>query len=153
MVRDVRENISLASLDDIIEHCFIKGDKEKKKVEKQIAKLGIKVSSDRQLSSNLSGGNQQKVVLAKMLETKPKILILLEPTRGIDIGAKAEIYKLMNSLTMSGIGIILVSSDLPELIGMSDRVLVMKSGKLVKQLERHELSQEMVLAYAAGGVQ
>lgn len=153
LVRDVRENISLASLDDILEHFLIKPEKEQRKAGKQISSLGIKVSSDRQLSGNLSGGNQQKVVLAKMLETHPKILILLEPTRGIDIGAKAEIYKLMNSLTESGIGIILVSSDLPELIGMSDRVLVMKSGKLVKQLEKCELSQEVVLAYAAGGVQ
>ncbi len=153
LIRDVKENISLASLDDILRNWLIDSAKEQEKVDAQIKKLEIKVSSGTQLSGNLSGGNQQKVVLAKMLETKPKILILLEPTRGIDVGAKAEIYKLMNALTTTGISIILVSTDLPEMIGMSDRILVMKSGKIVKELFKEELSQELVLAYAAGGVQ
>ncbi len=88
-----------------------------------------------------------------MLETIPKILILDEPTRGVDIGAKAEIYQIMNKLTEEGISIILVSSDLPELIGMSDRVLVMREGRIVKEIMKDEANQEIVLAYASGGIQ
>ena len=101
---------------------------------------------------NLSGGNQQKVVFAKVLETNPSICIFDEPTRGVDVGAKAEIYQIMDRLTREGKSIILISSDLPELIGMSDRVLVMREGEIVKELNKSEASQESVLAYASGGV-
>lgn len=152
LIRSVRENILLASLDSIKSNHFLNVKKEKEIVDKQIKKLNIKVSSAEQLAGNLSGGNQQKVVFAKMLEVIPKILILDEPTRGVDVGAKAEIYNIMNELTEKGISIILVSSDLPELIGMSDRVLVMREGEIVKELSKEEANQEVVLAYAAGGV-
>lgn len=152
LIRSVRENISLASLDSIKSNHFLNVIKENEIVSKQIKQLNIKVSSSEQLVGNLSGGNQQKVVFAKMLEVIPKILILDEPTRGVDVGAKAEIYNIMNELTENGISIILVSSDLPELIGMSDRALVMREGEIVKELSKEEANQEIVLAYAAGGV-
>lgn len=151
LIRSVKENISLASMDSILEHSFIKPSKESDKANKQIKNLGIRVYSQDQTAGNLSGGNQQKVVFGKMLETMPEILVLAEPTRGIDVGAKAEIYKIMGELTQEGISIILVSSELPELIGMSDRILVMREGKIVAELLKEELSQETVLAYAAGG--
>jgi ribose transport system ATP-binding protein len=151
LIRNVRENITLASLDSVIKNNFIDYNAEIEKTNKKIKQLNIKVSSSEQTVGNLSGGNQQKVVFAKMLETKPKILILAEPTRGIDVGAKSEIYKIMNELTENGISIILISSDLPELIGMSDRVLVMREGRIISELKKEELSQEIVLSYAAGG--
>ncbi|MEA4828158.1 MAG: sugar ABC transporter ATP-binding protein [Clostridium sp.] len=152
LIRSVKENVSLASLDKIKKNNLLNSTLEKNLVDREISKLGIKVPSENQLVLNLSGGNQQKVVFAKMLETKPKVLILDEPTRGVDVGAKAEIYNIMDELTKSGISVILVSSDLPELIGMSDRVVIMKEGKIVKELSKSEATQESVLAYAAGGV-
>ena len=152
LIRCVRENISIASLDNILDNNFINYKKDKEVANKEIQQLKIKVSSSEQRVENLSGGNQQKVVFGKMLETSPKILILDEPTRGVDVGAKAEIYQIMDELTNKGMSIILVSSDLPELIGMSDRVIVMREGKIVKELNKNEANQETVLAYAAGGV-
>ena len=99
----------------------------------------------------MSGGNQQKVLIAKWLATNPKVLILDEPTRGVDVGAKAEIYSMMNDLVKEGVSIIMVSSDLPEVVNMSDRVAVMANGKLQKLLNRDELSQEKIMFYATGG--
>jgi len=151
LLRSIKENISLASLDSILSYFLINALKENRKVTNQIQNLSIKVYSQEQITSNLSGGNQQKVVFAKMLEICPKILILAEPTRGIDVGAKSEVYKIMDELTKEGIGIILISSELPELIGMSDRILVMREGKIVVELQKEELSQKKVLAYASGG--
>ena len=98
----------------------------------------------------LSGGNQQKVVLSRWLCRQCKVLIIDEPTRGIDVGAKYEIYKLMNSLSDQGIGIIMISSELPEILGMSDRVLIFYEGRIAAELDRNELSQERILEYAAG---
>lgn len=100
----------------------------------------------------LSGGNQQKVLLARCLMTKPKILFLDEPTRGIDVGAKYEIYVLMNELAKQGTAIVMVSSEMPEVIGMSDRVLVMREGKIGGELARAELTQEGIMQIASGGV-
>ena len=100
---------------------------------------------------NLSGGNQQKVVLGKWPMTDPKILILDEPTRGIDIGAKYEIYTIMNSLIEQGVSIIMISSELPEVLGMSDRVVVMHEGKIQAILDNKDLTQETVMTYATGG--
>jgi len=154
LIQSVRVNITAASISKIIIHKiwpFINKRKEKDIVYKQINRLNIKLSSPEQLSGLLSGGNQQKVVFSKNLEIKPKILILNEPTRGIDIGAKAEIYQIMRELTSQGIGILLVSSEIPELIGMSDRILVMKEGAVLKEFAHNEMTQEGVLHYAAGG--
>lgn len=152
LIRSVRENITACSLDKIMSNGIINYKHEKEIVNSKIKQLNIKTSSIEQMVGTLSGGNQQKIVFAKMLETTPKILILAEPTRGVDVGAKAEIYQIMNELTQKGISIILVSTDLPELIGMSNRIIVMKEGKIVRQLSNEELDQETILAYAAGGV-
>jgi ribose transport system ATP-binding protein len=133
---------------------FIQIDKklEKKRVNDQVKRLKIKISSVQQNAGNLSGGNQQKVVFAKVLEANPTICIFDEPTRGVDVGAKAEIYTIMDQLTKDGKSIILISSDLPELIGMSDRVLIMREGKIVMEVSKKELNQEIILAHASGGV-
>ena len=100
--------------------------------------------------ANLSGGNQQKVVLSKWLLRRPKLLILDEPTRGIDVGAKAEIHRLMSELAAQGIGILMISSELPEIMGMSDRVLVMRRGRLVAEFARANATQEAIIAQAMG---
>jgi len=106
------------------------------------------MASRETLIQNLSGGNQQKVVIARWLATNPGILIMDEPTRGIDVGAKAEIYELMNQLAEQGMAIIMISSELPEIINMSDRVIVMRSGEISAVLEREDLSQEKIMGYA-----
>jgi ABC-type sugar transport system ATPase subunit len=98
----------------------------------------------------LSGGNQQKVVLAKWLASQPKILILDEPTRGIDVGSKAEVHALISKLAQAGIGIILISSELPEILGMSDRIVVMHEGGVAAVLDRSQATQERIMAYASG---
>lgn len=100
---------------------------------------------------NLSGGNQQKVVLAKWIGIAPKVLILDEPTRGVDVGAKREIYQLMNELAERGVPIIMVSSDLPEVLGVSDRIMVMHEGRISGELSRNEATQEKVMQLATGG--
>jgi ABC-type sugar transport system ATPase subunit len=100
----------------------------------------------------LSGGNQQKVVVAKWLATKPKVLLLDEPTRGIDVGAKAEIYAIMNELARQGVGIIMVSSEMPEILAMSDRILVMYEGRITGILGRAEATQEKIMALASGHI-
>ena len=106
------------------------------------------MASQDTLIQNLSGGNQQKVIISRWLAAKPNILIMDEPTRGIDVGAKAEIYELMNQLAAEGMAILMISSELPEVINMSDRVVVMREGRVSKILEREELSQEEIMRYA-----
>lgn len=106
--------------------------------------MGIK-----QLVGNLSGGNQQKVAVAKWLASESKILILDEPTRGIDVGAKQEIYELINRLTDEGLAIIMISSEMEEIMGMSDRMLVMAEGRIVGELDREEFSQNQIMKYAS----
>lgn len=148
-VRNVEENINISSLNK--SSFVLQMKKLLEKANFHVNNLNIKTSS---LFSNvdfLSGGNQQKVVLAKWLETKPKILILDEPTRGIDVGAKQEIYHIINSLSKSGIAILLISSELPELIGLSDRILVMREGNLVKELNAQNTNQVEIMKYATGG--
>ena len=117
---------------------------------KQIDALGIKTPSERSIVKNLSGGNQQKVVIGKWLSTNCQILIFDEPTRGIDVGAKAEIYELMRGLTKKGMGIIMISSELPEVIGISDRVLVMRKDNIVATLQGDEITPDGIMEYAAG---
>jgi ribose transport system ATP-binding protein len=122
---------------------------EERRVAKEMNdKLATKTPTLEQLVLNLSGGNQQKVVLAKWLATKPKVLIMDEPTRGVDIGAKAEIYRIMEQLAHQGVAVLFVSSDLEEVLGISDRVLVMHEGKLTGELTRDELTAEAVMALA-----
>jgi ABC-type sugar transport system ATPase subunit len=113
--------------------------------------MAIKTPSTRQLIGNLSGGNQQKVLIGKWLAAHPKILILDEPTRGIDVGAKAEIYQIMNSLAEQGVSIIMISSEMPELIGMADRIYVMYEGEITGEVDRKDFTQEKIMYHAAGG--
>jgi ribose transport system ATP-binding protein len=112
--------------------------------------LRIKSSNVRQPVGQLSGGNQQKVVLAKMLARGPKVLLMDEPTRGIDVGTKVEIYRLIRSLAESGTTVVFVSSEIPELIGLSDRVLVMNQGHIVGEIDAAEADDELILTYAYG---
>lgn len=153
LIRSIRENVSMSSLKKLIKFVKISKKKENENIKAQTAAMNIKMSDAEQLVGKLSGGNQQKVVFAKVLEAGPDILILDEPTRGVDVGAKAEIYQIMDDLTKQGKSIIIISTDLPELIGVSDRVIVMREGKVVKEFQRGEANQENVLAYASGGVE
>lgn len=127
--------------------------KRRKMAAEMVDKLSIKIGSLSQPVSKLSGGNQQKVVLAKWLMNDPKILILDEPTRGIDVGSKAEIYKLINDMAKQGKSIILISSEMPELIGMCDRIIVLCEGKVAGMLEKEEVTQEKIMALASGSEQ
>ena len=113
-------------------------------------KLGVKAHSLDLEAGALSGGNQQKVVIAKWVGMNPDVIIMDEPTRGIDVGAKRDIYELMNELTASGVSIIMVSSELPEVLGMSDRILVMHEGELTGFVDRKDFSQETIMRYATG---
>lgn len=149
----VRENISLTNLLRVSKKGFIKDRLEKVVSQRQIENLNIRPNDSEKLVRALSGGNQQKVVLGKWLETNPKVLILDEPTRGVDVGAKAEIYQLINELAEKGIGILMISSELPELLGMSDRILVMRQGRIVGEFAREEADQEKIMALATGGEQ
>ncbi|NMM62126.1 sugar ABC transporter ATP-binding protein [Clostridium sp. P21] len=123
---------------------------EKKEVEEYIKKLSIKTPSQEQLVKNLSGGNQQKVILAKWLMRSPKVLIVDEPTKGIDVGAKKEIYEVLNKLKSMGKAVIMISSDMAEILGVSDRVMVMHEGKVTGELKREEATQESIMKYAIG---
>lgn len=151
LCRSMKENISLASIDDFSKGPFIDEKVEKLRCLDISSKLRVKMSSLKQRADSLSGGNQQKIVLCKWLMKNPKVLILDEPTRGIDVGAKAEIYQLMSSLASQGLAVILVSSELPEVIGMSDRILVMGEGKIKGEFLRGSFSQNDLLANAIGG--
>ena len=144
-------NMVLASLDRIMRGFAIDTAKKNKLIHYYADNFKIKASSYDTDVINLSGGNQQKVVIAKWLSTDPCLLILDEPTRGVDVCAKFEIYSIINELSKAGLAIILISSDLPEVINMCDSVCVMKRGRLVKQLTKNELSQELIMKYAAGG--
>lgn len=144
----VRENISMAKIKNIMTKGFLSRKKEKKLAREYIDALRILTPGEQQVVKNLSGGNQQKVVIAKWLAANCDILILDEPTRGVDVGAKAEIYKLLNSFVKQGKGVIMISSELPEVIGMCDRVLVFRDGAVSGELSRAEATQEKILDYA-----
>lgn len=146
----VKENISLSSLKKLTKNLIINLNKEQNVARDYVEKLSIKTPSINQKLKNLSGGNQQKVSISKCLMTEPKVLILDEPTRGIDVGAKKEIYDLINQLKDEGLGIIMISSEIPELLGMSDRILVMHEGKVSGILEKKEATQESIMALAIG---
>jgi ribose transport system ATP-binding protein len=151
--RSVKENVTLAVLHQLTNTGLIQGSRETALVDRFIRDLGIRTPNREQSVSLLSGGNQQKVILARCLATGPRVLILDEPTRGIDIGAKAEIYKLMGQLVQKGIGIILVSSELPEVLGLSDRVLVMHQGRLTGEFQRGQADQELIMRAATGRIE
>lgn len=152
---DIAYNASLSSLGKFIQGgLFIHRDKEMERVKELVQELTVKTPSVLQKVENLSGGNQQKVCLAKAIMTEPKVLILDEPTRGIDIGAKTEIYRLINQLASDGIAVIMISSELPEVLGMSDRVYVMREGRISGEFDNRDrkLTQEDIALAATGGV-
>lgn len=151
LCRSIKENIALPNLNEFCQGIFINQKKETEKSIEMADKITVKMSGMEQLAGNLSGGNQQKVVLSKWLIKNPKLLILDEPTRGIDVGAKAEIHTLMCEFAKMGMAIVMISSELPEIMGMSDRVLVMGEGEIRKEFKYGEYSQDEILKYALGG--
>ena len=147
---DCEKNINMSSLSKISRHGFVNEGKARDNAMEYVRRLGIKTPKLTQYARLLSGGNQQKVVIAKWLSHGARVMIFAEPTRGIDVGAKYEIYKLMNELSDAGVGIIMISSELPELLGMSDRITFMHEGRLVGEASASETSQEQILEYIAG---
>ncbi|MCY9656430.1 xylose ABC transporter ATP-binding protein [Paenibacillus chondroitinus] len=148
---DVKTNTTLATMDRVSRYGVINDNEEIKWGQKYVQELKTKTSSLDTPVGTLSGGNQQKVVIGKWLMSNPKILIMDEPTRGIDVGAKYEIYNLMNRLVDQGVAIIMISSELPEILGMSDRILVMSEGQFVRELDYREATQENIMLAATGG--
>ncbi len=146
----VRENTSLAALPSMTRLGFIQSAREAAAARDYVKSMGTRTPSIEQRVKNLSGGNQQKVVLSKWLLTDSKVLILDEPTRGIDVGAKVEIYQLMNKLAAQGVGLLMISSELPEVLGMADRILVMREGRIVGEMSRAEATQEKIGELAVG---
>jgi ABC-type sugar transport system ATPase subunit len=146
----VKENTTLAILDQLTRFGFIAFRQEEQIAASAVEQFQVRTPSLAQLVMNLSGGNQQKVVLSKWLTSRPQVLILDEPTRGIDVGAKSEIHRLMSQLAQQGIGILMISSELPEIMGMSDRVLVMRKGGIVAEFDRAAATQENIITAAMG---
>ncbi|ASS86114.1 xylose ABC transporter ATP-binding protein [Geobacillus stearothermophilus] len=148
---DIIKNSTLVALKKVTKWNVIDHALEVKQAEEITKRMKLKAPTLEAKVSQLSGGNQQKVVLSKWLLNSPKILILDEPTRGIDVGAKYEIYKIINELASQGVGIVLISSELPEVMGMSDRILVMSEGRITGEFQRHEATQEKIMTCATGG--
>lgn len=150
LIDDVKRNISMASLKRIARLGIIDSNEEIRHADDYRQKMRIKTPSVEQKVGNLSGGNQQKVALSKWMLTQPELLIVDEPTRGIDVGAKYEIYSIMNAFVEQGNSIIMISSELPEIIGMSDRVYVMHEGRIVKEVQKSNMNQDYIMRYAIG---
>lgn len=150
--QSVRFNTTISSLETISSKLLgvINAAKERELVGDYVKQLGVKTSTIETVIGTLSGGNQQKVILGKWLNAKPQIFILDEPTRGIDIGAKVEIYKLLDRLAREGVAVIIISSELPEVLGMSDRILVMNEGSIVSEFSRDKATKETIMEYATG---
>jgi len=148
LMRSVAENVTLCVPDRVSRFGFLSRAAELIIANEQVERMRVKTPSLDQLVSNLSGGNQQKVVLGRWLARAPRVLILDEPTRGIDVGAKAEIYRLIAELAASGIALLVISSELPELIGLSDRILVMAGGRIVGEVPRADATEQRVLNLA-----
>ena len=146
--QSVEYNINLSNLESLSKLKVVNDKKARENAESYIKGLRIKTPSMNQLAKNLSGGNQQKIIIAKWLSRNPKILIFDEPTRGIDVGAKYEVYELMQRLVEGGIGVIMISSELPEIIGISDRVVIFREGSIAGELEKKDYSEENILSYA-----
>ncbi|MGX7377055.1 sugar ABC transporter ATP-binding protein [Carnobacterium maltaromaticum] len=147
----IKDNISLPSIDEFRVRGLIDTKTEDEFVQLLMKRLTVKAQNEDISAGSLSGGNQQKVVLAKWIGIGPKVLILDEPTRGVDVGAKREIYQLMNELAERGVAIVMVSSDLPEVLGVSDRILVVHEGKIAGEINRTEATQEKIMNLATGG--
>jgi ribose transport system ATP-binding protein len=148
----VKQNISSTNLAGITGKIFIRNDRENEVAKKYTKRLNIKLATVEQKLTSLSGGNQQKTMVAKWLYTEPKVFILDEPTRGIDVGAKTEIHNMLRELSDGGTGIIVISSELPEIIGMCDRVVVMRENKVMGELEGSAIAEESIMKLAHGGL-
>ena len=148
LIRTLLHNIEMSSLKKLSHFGFMNGKQETEYADRYMKQLHVKAAGSYQQAGDLSGGNQQKVVIAKCLATKPDILILDEPTRGIDVGSKAEIYEIMSDLVEQGVYIIMISSELPELLNMSDRIIVMREGSITGELTKEEASEERVMKFA-----
>ena len=146
LLMDIKENTTLASLSDLFNKGIIGEERELEIAEGYRKKLNIKSSGVNQLVSNLSGGNQQKVVIAKWLLSQPDVLFLDEPTRGIDVGAKYEIYAIIEEMAAEGKGICIISSELPEILGMCDRIYTMSEGKMTGEVLRADATQEVLMS-------
>jgi len=143
-VQTIRENVSLAILDRLSRLSVVNRREELRRADEAITRFGIRARGPEMLVRQLSGGNQQKVVLGKWLGAQPRILIMDEPTRGIDVGAKSEVHALMSRLAQQGLAIVMISSELPEVLGMSDRVLVMSRGQVVASFDRATATPDAV---------
>jgi rhamnose transport system ATP-binding protein len=146
----IAANVTLSSLDAVSSHGLIDSGAEQALAQQYVSQLRVKTPSVDAASGTLSGGNQQKVALARWLATKPKVLILDEPTQGVDVGSKSEIHGIMMDLAAAGMAIVMISSELPEVLGMSDRMLVMHAGTIAGELTRAEATQEKILTLALG---
>jgi len=147
---DVAANIVMAKLTDMMRAMLVRWPRVHELAQDYVQRLDIRTPSTRQRVANLSGGNQQKVIIARWLTLNPRVLILDEPTRGIDVGAKSEIHRLMHQLAADGVGILMVSSELPEVLGVSDRILVMHEGRLAGEFDPHEATQDDLMSAATG---
>ena len=152
LIHDVERNIVIPNLDWLFPSRLVNPQRTHDLGQQYVERLNIRTPDLAQKVMFLSGGNQQKVVLAKWLAANPKVLILDEPTRGIDVGAKAEVHAIMNDLAQQGIGIIMISSEMPEILAMSDRIVVMYEGRVTGVLSRAEATQERIMAYASGHI-
>jgi ABC-type sugar transport system ATPase subunit len=148
----ITTNISAANIGSISKNGFIQDNNERNLAQEYVRQLNIRTPSIDQFARNLSGGNQQKVVIAKWLSVKPKVLIVDEPTRGVDVGAKIEIYNLLRKLAAEGVAVVMISSELPEILGMSDRIIVIREGHLAGELDREAATEETIMAMATGTV-
>jgi ABC-type sugar transport system ATPase subunit len=147
---DVTANISLASVRRFSHRGWMRGQREREEARRLMRELAIRAASPAAETRTLSGGNQQKVILARWLLARPRVFLLDEPTRGVDVGAKHDIYELLNRLTAEGAGILLTTSELPELLALSDRILVLHRGEVTARIERRDFSQEKVIRAALG---
>jgi rhamnose transport system ATP-binding protein len=148
----IAQNVTLPILPRLFPRLLVRAATERALAADQTRQFQVRMTGVDQLVGALSGGNQQKVVLAKWLASKPRVLILDEPTRGIDIGAKVEVHRIISELAASGLGIVLISSDLPEVLAMSDRILVMHEGRIAAEIDRAEATEERVMYAATGSV-
>ncbi len=148
--QSIRMNTTLACLNKITKLGFINHKSEKEFVKETLASIQTKYNSTEDNANSLSGGNQQKIALAKWIAADCKCIVFDEPTRGVDVGAKTEIYKVINNLAENGVAVIIISSEMPEIIGMCDRVLVMRNGKISGEVRKEELTENALIKFAMG---
>ena len=153
LIQDIKFNVTIANLEKLLDGNVVNENEEIVQVNDYKNSLNIKAPSIKQLVGNLSGGNQQKVQIAKWLFAEPKVLILDEPTRGIDVGAKFEIYTIINRLVSEGYSVLMISSDLPEILGMSDRIYVMAEGSITGEISAADANEQNIMAMATKTVE